>query len=263
MALLFRTAGAWGAGLGRDLEPEEVDGNFWDLQQQITNLVDNPVQPAQIASFEVEGTTFKVIMSNGAEFGPYPLPVLTFTWLEDGWQNDVDLHTLDTFTVPGQGLFMVLQDHHTPDAPAEFDPDAVGEDLNPLYQLMIGAIDETQYDIAFNYPEAIPGGFTLLGQFVANRILNLAEDLPNLQAFILDATTDGPMELTVSVNGTGIGTITFTPGENIAANGSSQYGVADTSAVTMNPGDYLHLYGPTTADSTAGKLAVTIPATRG
>lgn len=77
MVIIYRTAGAWGAGKGGPLTSEEIDSNFYMLAQQIAGLEENPPEAVGIVSFEVNGATFYVHMSDGSTLGPYTLPKQT------------------------------------------------------------------------------------------------------------------------------------------------------------------------------------------
>lgn len=77
MTITYRTSGAWGAGKGGPLTSAEIDGNFYDLAQQIAAVVADVPSPVEITGFSVAGTQFTVQMSDGTELGPYTLPKQT------------------------------------------------------------------------------------------------------------------------------------------------------------------------------------------
>ena len=78
--IVYRTAGAWGSGLGRDVLPAEVDGNFYDLDSRVGALESDPPLPAEIASIGVVGNQMTITMSNATLFGPYMLPQAAFNF---------------------------------------------------------------------------------------------------------------------------------------------------------------------------------------
>lgn len=263
MAILYRTTGAWGAGTGADLSAVQIDNNFWELYSAIQDLIANPVEPDQIASFTVSGTSFTIMMVSGASFGPYPLPVLSFTWIEDGWENDTIYNALDTFTVDGQGLFLVLRGHTTPVAPAVFDAEALNDDDEPLYQKLIAAVDQVTYDMPLSYPEAIPGGRIPLMDFVANRVLLLPAALAESKAMLMVAASDDEIIFEIEITGEVVGSVSFVPGELLSLNGVSQGGTFNFAADTvMGIGDTLTIYSPAAADSSAARLAISLALSR-
>ena len=118
MDITFRTLGAWGSGKGANLQPAEVDNNFWSIAQAIVALQNNPALPVGIASISVSGTQMTITLTDGSVMGPFTLPVLTFRW-RDEWQATTTYAVLDVFSVTNTGIFMV-QIAHT--SGSTFDP---------------------------------------------------------------------------------------------------------------------------------------------
>jgi hypothetical protein len=149
MTISYRTAGAWGPGLGRNLTAAEGDGNFYDLDSRVGDLETNPPTPNDIASATVSGTQLSFTLVDGTVLGPLDLPILVWTWRGE-WTPTTLYEVLDTFVVTGTGLFMVLVDHTSA---ASFDPDAVDGDSNPLYYKLIGTDSNTAFgelsDVSF------------------------------------------------------------------------------------------------------------------
>jgi len=104
MDLTFRTLGAWGAGKGANLDPNEVDNNFWSLANAIFALQNDPAVPNGIASIAVSGTQMTITLHDGSVMGPYTLPVLTFRWRGE-WEPGASYAELDVFTVTNVGIF--------------------------------------------------------------------------------------------------------------------------------------------------------------
>lgn len=133
MTIVYRTTGAWGAGSGANLTPAQVDGNFYDLDQRIENLEDNPPVANGIASITQSGSQITVHLDDSTTQGPFTLPTNTMTWRGD-WTALYLYNVNDLVTVDGFGLYLVLQDH-TSDA--SFDPNATNTD-GDLYLLVFG-----------------------------------------------------------------------------------------------------------------------------
>ena len=62
---------------GSNLTAAEVDGNFTDLDDRVTELEDNPPEPVGIANVVVTGATFIVVLTDATELGPFVIPVAT------------------------------------------------------------------------------------------------------------------------------------------------------------------------------------------
>ena len=138
--LTYRLAGPWGAGKGSNLQPSEVDNNFWAIAQAIVDLETNPAQPVGIESITMSGSSMTIHLTDGSTMGPFLIPVLTFTWRGE-WQPGTSYAELDVFTVVNTGIFMVLMDYTVPPDDA-FSPDTeVGG--NPVYLQLFGSVDAT------------------------------------------------------------------------------------------------------------------------
>lgn len=126
MTLRFRTAGAWGAGLGANLSPAQVDENFYTLQQAIDSFT--APNGVGIASITVAGTNLTVHLTDGSTQGPFAIPYTTFRDRGD-WSEDTVYNPMDIFTVPDIGLYLVVLPYTSESA---FDPDVMDTDGNTL-----------------------------------------------------------------------------------------------------------------------------------
>ena len=102
--------GAWGAGLGRNLTPAEVDGNFWDHEGRIDEIETNPPTAIGISNITSNGSQFTVYLENGTSFGPFTLPVAAFRSRGE-WAASVAYVINDIVYVPGSGVYRVITDH--------------------------------------------------------------------------------------------------------------------------------------------------------
>jgi hypothetical protein len=137
MDITFRTLGAWGPGKGANLQPSEVDNNFWSLAEAIVALQTNPALPNGIASISVSGTHMSITLSDGAVLGPFPLPVLVFHWRGE-WTPSTPYAQLDVFSVANVGIFLV-QIPYT--SGATFDPSVTDGAGNPILLQLFGSTD--------------------------------------------------------------------------------------------------------------------------
>jgi len=140
MAIVYRTDGAWGTGKGTNLAPDEVDGNFYDVDLRVTYIEDNPVEPVTPIAINIEGSAFSMGLSNGETLGPimitYPMP----TW-RDHWNPGVAYNEMDFFLSPDGGLGAVMIGHTSA---ATFDWGALDPTLAlPLYRQLIGGSGTT------------------------------------------------------------------------------------------------------------------------
>jgi hypothetical protein len=112
MAIIFR------ATKGANLSPDEVDGNFHDLDDRVAELEDNPLQPVEIEEITLTGSQLLISMSNGDSFGPFTVPTATMHW-RGNWAATTLYVANDLLIVPFNGLYLVRLDHTTG---SEFDP---------------------------------------------------------------------------------------------------------------------------------------------
>jgi len=77
VALVFRTAGVWGAGKGSNLTPAEVDGNFEAIKVALDAIEADPPTAVGISNITSTGSTFTVWLDDGSSFGPFALPTAT------------------------------------------------------------------------------------------------------------------------------------------------------------------------------------------
>lgn len=114
----YRDNGSWGSGVGRRLTVAEVDGNFYGHETRIADLETNPPSAVGISNIVVSGTQLTIFLEDGTTFGPFDLPIATFN-VRDEWAASTDYAAMDIVTVPGSGIYLVLQAHTSA---ATFDP---------------------------------------------------------------------------------------------------------------------------------------------
>lgn len=68
MAVSYRTAGAWGAGIGRNLTPTEVDTNFYTLAEQIEALENYPPAAVTPTNISRVGSQITFTYSDASSF---------------------------------------------------------------------------------------------------------------------------------------------------------------------------------------------------
>jgi hypothetical protein len=130
MALVYRTAGAWGPGIGQNLSAAQVDGNFRHLDQRMTGLEDDPPQAVSISNITATAATMTVHLTDGSTIGPLLLPVAAF-YVHGDWLPNTPYAVNDVLRY-GNASYMVRVEHTSA---ATFDANRViaGE---TVYQLM-------------------------------------------------------------------------------------------------------------------------------
>jgi hypothetical protein len=135
VAVIYRTAGAWGAGNGANLTPAQVDGNFWDHEQRIDTLETTPPTPNNIANISATGSQLTITMDDASTFGPFTLPTARLIWTGD-WADATAYGVNNVFRDPDTGsIYIVIKGHTSVDP---FDPDATSGG-DPVYELMVDA----------------------------------------------------------------------------------------------------------------------------
>lgn len=89
--IVYRTTGAWGSGLGANLSPAQVDGNFYDLAGRLAT-VEALSGGAYIVNITSDGTSLTVHMSDSSTYGPFLIPTASasFAPLPIGTITDAD-----------------------------------------------------------------------------------------------------------------------------------------------------------------------------
>ena len=113
MAIIYRNAGAWGAGKGARLTSLEGDGNFWDHEQRIADLETNPPVAVGIYAVDVTGNQMTIVLTDATELGPFTLPTNTWTWKGE-WLPATVYFAGDLISQEG-AIYLVLN-NHTSDA---------------------------------------------------------------------------------------------------------------------------------------------------
>src|SRR5262245_65662076 len=135
MDITYRLSGPWGPGLGTNLQPSQVDYNFWNIAQAIVDLETNPAVPVGIENITMSGSQMTITLTDGSVMGPFLIPVLTFSWRGE-WQPNTSYGVLDVFTKSDTGIFLTLLAHTSGD---EFDPNImVGDPPAAALQKLFG-----------------------------------------------------------------------------------------------------------------------------
>jgi hypothetical protein len=266
LSLIYRTAGAWGAGKGANLTPAEVDQNFYDLEVAVETLAANPTLPAEIEDVEVtDGNQLTFMLSSGATLGPVTLPSSKPTWRED-WLPETayiagDLfHAVDPLTLI-KGLYYTNRNFTSGIA---FDPNlgiGVGGVL-PYVSFVLTVPDKVR--VAWFWPtkpgEGLPilessGDFAPMFSFLTVDYFVLPASLTGSVANLRTAP-DAEVTFVIRQNGTEIGDLTF-------AAGSFTPVFTFASSIGFVPGDVLTMDGPASVDALAECLSVTVVGTLG
>lgn len=256
--MLFRTndSGRWGDGTGIDLEPSEIDRNFWELLESINNLIANPIAPVSIVSISSSANRLTFHMSDGSTIGPVFMPVLQYHWRGD-WLPETVFETHDTFKKTGVGLYMVLIDHVSL---TTFDP-GLTIDGEPAYLEMFAFAPAANviYDVGFTYAgllSDISSDVTYLYQepFVRKVLLPVTPALGAVhQAYLQEAPTTAAQDFIIYQNDVSIGTVHFDIGDNEGT-------ITITVDVTFDIGSRLAVGPPAVDDATASVLSIVFAA---
>lgn len=135
-APFYRNTGPWGSGKGSRLTSLEIDQTIYALVQEIDDAVASIPDNTGISevTYDEASITFHLTDATTAPF-TVPLPVATFH-PRGAWTNNQQYFYLDLL-LTSVGLVLVLEEHTTASAPAEFDADAVDGDGDPLYSTIV------------------------------------------------------------------------------------------------------------------------------
>lgn len=131
----YRTNGAWGSGIGVNLTPAQVDGNFYELRTDLDDFIANPPVADSIVSVTQSGFELTFHTTLGDDLGPVTMPVVQFRWRGE-WAPLTLYDAADMFSRSGEGIFTVMADHTSA---ATFDASATGgSPATALYNQIFG-----------------------------------------------------------------------------------------------------------------------------
>jgi hypothetical protein len=264
MTIVFVTTGAWGAGTGTPNSASQVDGNFYDVDQRIVDLVADLAEGKRIDTVTYSSNSMTFYFTDGTS-QVIPLPIATFQYMGP-WTNSTPYAPYQLITA-GNGFYQVLEVHTTPPLPAPFDPNATdgSTDQNPLYQLWM-PLRDVNYDAAIFVPGSIQrAADELLFQGIANRTMNLGSGNEDAYAY-LDVGNDGTgatdIILSIEKNGSEIGTITFDAAGSVDTAGGQAGDFNVPAATDFAEGDRYALRVTQSDNAEPSGLSVTLPFVR-
>jgi hypothetical protein len=265
LSLLYRTAGAWGAGKGSNLTAAEVDQNFYDLEQAVETLAATPPVADDIDEVTISGQALTFHKVSGATVGPITIPLGAIVWRGD-WVASTAYNAAELFeatdpTTLVKGLYFVNRDFTSG---LGFDP-GLGTGIGgvlPYASFVLTVPDKVR--IAWFWPtkpgQGLPilessGDFAPMFSFLTVDSFYLPAGLTgsraNLRTYTNDATS-----YNLRKNGVVIGSVNFAGGSH-----TPTFTFADT--VQFDDGDILDCEGPAAVDDLAECLSLTIVGTLG
>lgn len=168
---------------GSNLTADEVDDNFHDLDDRVTTLEVSDPDIVEIDHFVVEGTLLTIVLTNGDEHGPFPLP--TAQWRFTGpWLPGITYFPNDIVSNGGSLYFIRVQHVSAP----TFDPGLFT--INGYVYVNILARAEQPYDVGLGFwNDVVPAGEEVILQSVAVRPYTIAESFEGSIAFLKIAPT--------------------------------------------------------------------------
>jgi hypothetical protein len=264
MTIVYVTTGPWGPGTGTPNSAAQVDGNFYDLDVRVEDLVADLAEGKRIdyVTYSPSSMTFHF---TDATTQVIPLPVYTLDYV-GAWANSTPYVRGNLFTTPN-GFWQVLKDHTTPAWPTAFDPNATDgtTENNPLYALWM-PLRDVNYDAAIFVPGSVqrnPDELFFVG--IANRSMHLAAGDAGAFAYLdvgNDATGATDIIISIEKNRVEIGTITFSASGEIDSAGG-QVGAFDIPAATdFAEGDAYALRVTQSNNPEPSDMSVTLPFVR-
>jgi hypothetical protein len=264
MTIVYVTTGPWGTGTGAPNSAAQVDGNFYDLDQRVVDLVGDLAEGKRIDTVTYTNDSMTFHYTDGTS-QVIPLPVATLEYKGD-WTNSTPYLRGSMFSALN-GFYQVLETHTTPPPPAQFDPNATDGSTadNPLYQLWMPMRD-VNYDAAIFVPGSIQReADELLFMGIANRTMNLAAGNAHAYAYLdvgNDSTGATDIILSIEKNRTEIGTITFVAGGALDTDGGQVGEFNILAATDFAEGDTYALRVTQSNNAEPSGLSVTLPFVR-
>lgn len=258
MTIVYVTTGAWGTGTGTPNSAAQVDGNFYDVDQRIDDLVGALDEGKQIDHITYDSNSMTIHFTDGTS-QTIPLPIATLTYVGQ-WTNSTFFTRGSLISARGLGMYQVLVDHTTPPPPAVFDPNATDGSGNPLYQFWMPL-----YDVNFDAIIFAPGSVQrsageLLFQGLVTRTMRLVSGNAHCYAYLEAGVATGTnIVLSIEKNRVEIGTITFAAGGTLDT-GGGQTGAFNIPATTdFAEGDRYALRVTQSDNAAPSGLSVTLP----
>lgn len=197
MTITYRTSGTWGAGKGSNLTATEIDTNFYGLDQRITSIESNPIEPKQIANIIVSANQMSIYLNDATQYGPFTLPTATFN-PRGTWASNTAYVIGDTFFVDltvtndktKTGTYLVLQDHQSDNTfnPAKTISNSLvycqislspyfNKTITPTYNATIPAYTFINYndDIYLSLEDVNPANSNALNTLITNgKVINVS-----------------------------------------------------------------------------------------
>lgn len=131
--LTFRGPGAWGAGIGADLDADQVDENFWTLFELIAALSDGHAnQGIGIANITSSLGQVTFYLTDGSTRGPFTIPSAPLVG-RGAWAPSTT-YSVGDIVSHGSAAYLVVFDHTSQTTFSAGANDGVGDDY---YQLLI------------------------------------------------------------------------------------------------------------------------------
>jgi hypothetical protein len=260
MTIVYVTTGAWGTGTGTPNSAAQVDGNFYDVDQRILDLVTSMDEGKRIESISYSPNSMTVHYTDGTS-QPIPLPIATLTYFGQ-WLNSTTYARGSMVSVRADGMYQILVDHTTPAPPAPFNPLATDGSGNPLYQFWMPL-----YDVNFDAAIFMPGIVqnepdTLLFQGIATRTMRLVSGNAHCYAYLEvgnDGTGATDIILSIERNRDEIGTITFAGAGDIDTDGGQQGAFNIPATIDFAEGDRYALRVTQSDNAGPSDLSVVLP----
>jgi hypothetical protein len=224
--------------------------NYGDIFTHLSSLYMVLQEHTSAASFNA---------SDGNMAGPYyrllfSAANLMLEWTEE-WLPSHAYTAFQLFQVPDVGVFFTLVAHTSA---TTFDPLAVDDSGNDLYQKVFQAIESEIANIEAQFPGQQPSDGSSMLVYIQNDDRDLVFDLnlPNCVAHLEVAVT-AALEFTLQYAGDTIGTITFNPGDLLDGDGG-QFATIAGDGATIHNAELLRLISPTHTDVTASFLSVAL-----
>jgi hypothetical protein len=197
MSISYRTPGAWGAGLSRDLHPGEVDQNFYELKGFIDSILASmPGTTVSIIDITQTGDNLYVHLTDGSILGPFKLPVVHMVFRGE-WLPETAYYVSDVVTFNG-AVYLVLASHTSN---TTFDPaanDGAGHDYYGLFLSYPGNVlpeggaagqtlakaSNVDFEVAWMSTGTPPGG-------TADAVLTKLSDTDYDSAWVVPAVVHG------------------------------------------------------------------------
>jgi hypothetical protein len=123
---------------GANLTPTEVDDNFHDLDDRVTEMEEDPPVGVGVSNITADGFVFYVHLTDSTILGPFEMPKVRWNFRGE-WTPSTAYYEADVVTRGREGFYAVMFNHVSD---TSFDEDAMNDSDEMVYDQILGPFNQ-------------------------------------------------------------------------------------------------------------------------